>query len=120
MYTAKGTIVMIGETQQVTEKFSKRELAIQTNDPNYPQTVLFQFSQDKCEVLNGYKKGQQVEIAFNLRGREWTNKEGEVKYFNTLDAWRIETLGNQQPQAENSPDQKPLTQVAEESDDLPF
>ena len=32
-----------------------------------------------------------VEVSFNLRGREWTSPTGDVKYFNTLEAWRIET-----------------------------
>lgn len=84
-----GNIKVINETVQVTDKFSKREIVI-TDNSMYPQDLLFQFTQDKCSVLDSYSVGQDVEISFNLRGREWTSPTGEVKYFNTLEGWRIE------------------------------
>jgi hypothetical protein len=57
----------------------------------YPQQISFQVVQDKCDDLNNFKEGMSVEVSFNLRGREWTSPTGDVKYFNTLEAWRIET-----------------------------
>lgn len=104
----KGTIKVINATQVVSEKFSKRELVVTTND-TYPQDLLIQFTQDKCDVLNAYKVGQEVTIAINLRGREWINPQGETKYFNTIEGWKIE--GNSST---------PAAQATEESKDLPF
>ena len=68
--------------------FQKRELIIVTEE-QYPQTISFDFTQGNCELLNNYQVGQVVKITFDIRGREWTNPQGEVKYFNSLVAWRI-------------------------------
>ena len=90
-FKVTGNIKVINDTVQVSEKFSKREIVI-TDNSMYPQDIMFQFTQDKCSVLDGYSIGQDVEISFNLRGREWTSPQGEVKYFNTLEGWRIESV----------------------------
>ena len=90
MYKLNGTIKVIKDTVQVTEKFSKREFVVNDSGSMYPQDIEFQIVQDKCSMLDGYKEGDNVEVSFNLRGREWTSPTGEVKYFNTLDAWKIE------------------------------
>jgi ribosomal 30S subunit maturation factor RimM len=88
MYTLKGEVKVISETRQVSEKFKLREFVITTKD-EYPQVIQFQASQDKGALLDNFNPGDQVEVSFNLRGREWTNPQGEVKVFNTLDAWKI-------------------------------
>jgi hypothetical protein len=84
----KGTIKKLDATVQVSEKYSKRELVVTTNE-QYPQDISIQFSQDKCALLDGYKIGDSVEVDINLKGREWTSPQGEVKYFNTVEGWRI-------------------------------
>ena len=85
----KGKIKLIKETQTFGENgFKKRELVIVT-DEQYPQSILIEFVQNKCEILDKFSEGQNVTIGINLRGREWTNKDGEVKYFNSLNGWRI-------------------------------
>lgn len=119
MFKIEGQIKVIGETIQVTEKFSKRDLVISENSSMYPQEISLQMSQDKCSILDGYKVGEQVEVSFNLRGREWTSPQGEVKYFNTLDAWRIEKVG-QVPKQEPQNNINPAPIQTEEEDDLPF
>jgi hypothetical protein len=88
----KGAIKVVGATIQVSAKFSKRELVITMTEEMYPQDILVQFTQDKCALLDGidFGIGQTVEVSINLRGREWTSPTGEVKYFNTLEAWKIE------------------------------
>jgi ribosomal 30S subunit maturation factor RimM len=88
MYTLKGEVKVISETRQVSEKFKLREFVI-TTEGDYPQVIQFQASQDKGDLLDNFNPGDQVEVSFNLRGREWTNPQGEVKVFNTLDAWKI-------------------------------
>ena len=85
-----GKIIVIGETIQVTEKFSKREIVVETTDDMYPQTIPMQFTQDKCSVLDEYVLGDEVEVSVNIQGRLWTNPEGVDKYFLSLNGWRIE------------------------------
>ena len=88
---ATGRLHTIFDTKQVSERFSKREFVVETSDnPKYPQTVLFQLTGDRCSQLDGMNVGDQVTIEFSLRGREWRSPSGDVKYFNSLDVWRIE------------------------------
>ena len=85
-----GTIRLIEETKQIgTGDFKKRDIVVTTIDEQYPQHVLIQFTQDKCDLLNQFKVGEQVKVDINIRGREWTNPIGEVSYFNTINGWRI-------------------------------
>ena len=86
-----GKIHVIGETVQVTDTFSKRELVIVT-DEQYPQYLSIEFTGGKTELLDKYNVGDEVTVHINLRGREWTNPEGEVKYFNSIQGWRIEEV----------------------------
>lgn len=128
MFKLTGTVRVIKDTVQVTEKFAKREFVINDASSMYPQDILFQSVQDKCSMLDGYTEGDNVEVSFNLRGREWTSPQGEVKYFNTLDAWRIEKVGQGMPQGGPSdmnlnpvPASAPSASTeAAEDDDLPF
>lgn len=115
-YQLTGSIKVINETVQVSEKFKKREFVVtDNNNEMYPQDIMFQAVQDKCDVLDAYNVGDSITVSFNLRGREWTNPQGEVKYFNTLDAWRIEKTDGNVTKAE--PKQAEATEV---EDDLPF
>jgi hypothetical protein len=91
-----GTLTVIKDTVQVSEKFSAREFVISTEDDKYPQVISFQLVNDKTDIIEPYKLGTKVEVSFNLRGKSWTNPQGEVRYFNTLEAWRIENIGSAQ------------------------
>lgn len=88
-----GRIHALFDTQQVTERFRKREFVVELADnPRYPQYVLFQLTGDRCEALDGFEVGQQVRVEFSLRGREWKSPKGELRYFNSLDVWTLEPL----------------------------
>lgn len=98
-----GKIKMIDTTKEVgTGGFKKRDLVV-TTDEQYPQHILVQFVQDKCDLLNSYQVGDAVKIDINLRGREWTNPKGETVYFNTIQAWKIskQDTSQQSPQPQN-------------------
>ena len=82
----EGTITKVFDTVQISEKFSKRELIIETDD-RYPQTVKIDFTQNLTTILDDKKEGQKVKIYFNVRGRQWQDK-----YFVGLNGWRIEVL----------------------------
>jgi hypothetical protein len=101
----------IGQTQNVSDKFSKREFVVETQE-EYKQYLLLQVTKDKCGLLDSYKVGQEVKVSLNLRGRLWTNPEGVEKCFNTLECWKINAV-------EGNKEQAAPTQEAP-SDDLPF
>lgn len=91
----QGKIKMIDETKTYGKNgFRKREMVITTQE-QYPQHILVEFVQDKTNLLDGFAVGEDVKIGINLRGREWENPQGEVKYFNSIQGWRIESLQNQ-------------------------
>ena len=84
----------IDDAEQVTERFRKREFVLELADnPRFPQFVLFQLTGDRCENIDGFKVGDDVQVEFSLRGREWKSPKGDVKYFNSLDVWTIGRLG---------------------------
>ena len=122
----KGKILEISDTQQVSNSFKKREFVLEyAENPQYPEFLKFEMIQDKCAILDSYKANDEVDVYFNLKGRKWTDPKGEVKYFNSLQAWKIESAGtNQQasPPADNGMDQmeEPGWITNGDEDDLPF
>ena len=94
--------------------FEKRDLVIVTEE-QYPQTIIIQFTQQRCDLLDSLQVGQNVKVYINIRGREWTNPQGETKYFNTIEGWKIEVIQTtnvayQQP-VQQAP-QQPVAQAA--------
>ena len=120
-----GKIKKIDETKTYgTGGFRKRELVV-TTDEQYPQMLSIEFTQDKCELLDNYNVGEDVKVNINLRGREWINPEGEAKYFNSIQGWRIEKLEsgtpNEIPPIEAVDAFEPADKITDEDpDDLPF
>lgn len=122
----QGTIKLIDQTKTVgSGGFRKRELVI-TTDEQYPQHIMIEFVQEKTDLLDKFKVGQPVKVSINLRGREWTSPQGEVKYFNSIQGWRIEPLQQENPEAGMPPVPpleafEPAEDLREEDyDDLPF
>ena len=113
-----GSIIEIGETKTLgTKGFRKRELVVET-DEQYPQKILLEFVQDKCDLLDKFKKGNNVKVGINLRGREWVNPQGETKYFNSIQGWNINSFITD---GDKDKMHAPLmTEAKKEDDDLPF
>lgn len=87
-----GKIKVIFDTETVSDKFKKREFVLTIDESTpYPQHISFQVTQDKVVFLDQFEEGNEVKVQFNLRGREWNGAQG-IKYFNTLEAWRIESV----------------------------
>lgn len=102
----QGKIKEIFDTQHISDRFSKREFVIEyVDNPQYPQYVKFEMTQDKCDLLDQFKPGQDVDVHFNVRGRAWTNQQGVTQYFNTLQAWRMDVGTGEAaaPPAPNAP-----------------
>ncbi len=121
-----GRIKVINPEQQVSATFRKREVVV-TTEEQYPQHIMIEFTQDKIDQLNNFKPGDQVRVQINLRGREWVSPQGETRYFNSIQGWRIEKLMQdmpgqmQQPPIPATTTFPPAQQFNEEEhDDLPF
>ena len=119
--------------------FEKRDLVIVTEE-QYPQTIIIQFTQGRCALLDNVRVGERVKTYINIKGREWTNPYGETKYFNTIECWKIEVVqttnvANQQPMQQatqqapapqpqifdnNGKEPNPAIINNQEEDDLPF
>ena len=112
----KGKLVEIFDTVQVTETFKKREFIIEDNkNPEYPEYIKVELIQDKVSLLDSLNIGDEINVLINIKGRKWEDKEGNIRYFNSIQGWKIESENdsiNRENQEEN------INQDAEE--DLPF
>lgn len=137
-FEISGRITEVFQTQQVTDKFKKREFILEVKESSasgfeFVEYIKFQAVQDKCSLLDGLNPDDQVKVHFNLRGRKW-EKDGQTSYFTNLDAWKIENErstsldpngpGIQDKSGNVSDDAVPFPQdpPADDSgfDDLPF
>ena len=108
-----GTLVVKYDIQQVSEKFKKREFVIKTDD-KYPQFITLQLVNDKCGLIDTVSVGDELTAQININGRPY-DKNNETRYFNSIEAWKIEAKSKtSEPQPINSPD------LPVEEDELPF
>jgi hypothetical protein len=123
--TITGTIKVLGKTQDVSEKFRKREVVITEAGGQYPQHIPVEFTQDGCALLDSYKQGEEVTVSCFVNGREWTGRDGVTKHFLSLKGNRIERSGANAPagggyQAPPPPTASDMPPIGGEDDDLPF
>jgi len=122
----KGKVLEIFPVQQVRDSFRKREFVVEYHDSGqYTEFIKFELIQDRCDLLNDLKTGDEVDVNFNLKGRVWTNPQGEKVYFNSLQAWRIDKVkenGNSEISSapKPSPDFNIDISAPDPTDDLPF
>lgn len=121
MYTITGTLKLKKDTQKVSDTFQKREFIITDNSSNYPQHISLELKKDKCSILDNFNVGDVITVSFFIGGREWT-KDGVTKYFNSLDAWKIESKSGavNQGKPEAPKDAKYATEIEEDGSSLPF
>jgi len=121
-----GTIKKISDLQTFASGFQKKEMVLLTEE-QYPQPINIEYLAEKADLLNNYKEGDKVKVHINIRGREWTNPQGEVKYFNSITAWRMEKEGTSEfnEPTQTAPSDEPAPSntnvfAEDEEDDLPF
>ncbi len=117
-----GKIKQIGETKEFgTNGFQKRELVL-TTEEQYPQHILVEFVQDKCALLDTFVVGQRIKVGINLRGREWQSPQGEIKYFNSIQGWRVDSVEATTAAPPTAPPFETMPDAPENEtpDDLPF
>lgn len=122
--TISGSIKVVGKTQQVSDKFSKRELVITEPSGQRPQHIPVEFTQDRTSLLDSFKPGDEVTVTCYVNGREWTGKDGVTKYFLSLSGNRIERAGGNTGGGGGYQAAPPPTAAdappAGDDDDLPF
>ncbi len=120
----KGKVLEVMPVQQVNDKFRKREFVVEyAENSQYVETIKFECIQNNCDLLDAVKSGDQVEVHFNLRGRAYTNPQGQKNYFNSLQAWKINKGSEPSSDRGSSfqPDPEPTFSPDPTSDDdLPF
>lgn len=123
MYEASGKIKLISETQTFPSGFSKREFVVTTAHDKFPQDLKFEVVKDKCEILDKYKEGQEVQVNFDIRGNEYNGK-----YYVNLSCWKLESKGggggggeySQEGPEGSEPSQDDLRKEDDFDDDIPF
>jgi len=108
-----GKLHKVFDTQQVTERFNKREFVLAL-EGRHPQLVLFQLTGKHCTDLDGHQPGEELRVEFTLRGREWTSRQGEVKFFNSLEVSKLERVGSA------NADSAPPEERYDEDEEVPF
>lgn len=117
----EGKILEKYDTQTIKDTFQKREFVLEyAENPQYPEFVKFELIQSNCEQLDSISVGDEVSVNFNLKGRKWTDPQGQVKYFNSLQAWRIDKKSGGMPETPPPPTQEWAKEDSSQGDDLPF
>jgi single-strand DNA-binding protein len=114
-----GKIHNVGALRVVSEKFKSKDVVLLTED-KFPQYITIQFTQDKTELLTEKNVGENVEISINLRGRRWESPQGEIKYFNTIEGWQINTAERANEMAAERLAEVSQVPFSLDDEDLPF
>ena len=83
----QGKIIHIFDEKRINDKLTIREFVVNTGG-TYPQEVIMQLANKNCDKIIGKHVGDEITAYINIRGRKATN--GEKKWFNTIEAWRID------------------------------
>ena len=117
----EGKIVEKYDTQNIKDTFKKREFVLEyAENPQYPEFVKFELIQSNCDQLDDLNIGDEVSVNFNLKGRKWTDPQGQTKYFNSLQAWRVDKKTSQGDATPPPPTQEWAKEDFSQDDDLPF
>lgn len=127
----QGKILEIFDTVQISDSFKKREFVLEyVDNPQYPEFLKFECIQDKCTLLDDFSVGQEVTVSLNLKGRKWTDPQGNVKYFTSLQAWRLQPATSNTnaasqpsettPPASSAPSDQIFSAEDDSEEDLPF
>ena len=112
-FQISGKLTKIYPVETKGNNFQTQEFVLETQE-RYPQFVKFQLTQEMCGTIDKYNEGDQLNVSFNIRGREW-----QGKYFNNLSARKIENSATSTPAGQSMLAEENLNQISPD-DDLPF
>lgn len=81
--TITGTVHHIGQTEVISDKFSKRLLVIATED-KFNNLAPVEFTKQNIALLDGLRIGQSVSVEANVGGREYSGK-----YYPSITGWKL-------------------------------
>jgi hypothetical protein len=113
----QGKLIKKFATQAISEKFSKREFVIEVENkknPQYNDKIKLELTQDNCDLIEKFNIGNEIKVSINIKGKEYTNAKQEVSYFNSIQAWKIESIGSNYQMSET------MSNSIANSTDLPF
>ena len=125
IYEYTGVVEKVLATQTFASGYSKRDIVLTDDvgsDTKWPNHIAFTFKKDAASVLDTVKEGQRVKIRFAIDGREWTNPQGQVKYFTDLTGLKLDVLNEDGTSTEPvpAPAEPDFPADAGEVDDMPF
>jgi hypothetical protein len=96
-----GIVKAVGPEEEFgSEGFRKRTVLLECFDGangEYVTIVPLEFTGDKAREAGELNIQDQVTVDINIRSREWTSPQGDVRYFVSLNAWRFDRIGGTQP-----------------------
>jgi hypothetical protein len=121
-FVAKGEIIKLYPLQQVSDRFQKREFVLRIDDGSqYPQEVLMALTQNKCDLLDGFREGENIEVRASVKGRKWQRTPAdEPKWFNSIEAFQLKKISSAAVEDEPPPPDFIPEESFNPSDDLPF
>lgn len=72
--------------------YYERKFYIDLSDnPTSPNTAQFIFKgKERCESIDALRKGELVQVAFGIVGREYDKRDGSgIGFFQNLEAWSV-------------------------------
>lgn len=116
-----GKLVEKSDTQDISDTFKKREFVVEyAENPQYPEYLKFELIQANCQQLDDFNEGDSMTISFNLKGRKWNDPKGGVKYFNSLQAWRLEKQSGSSEVPPPPDDSQWMKEDFSSDEELPF
>jgi len=124
-YELVGSVMMIKNTEQITDTFKKREVILKIDpESQYPQEVKLQTTQDKTKLLDDVRVGDIISVSFNLQGKGYEKKDGSGRdAITNLNIWKLERIQGTMTDAGqkfDAADQNRTAQPAGDFDDIPF
>ena len=121
-FEMQGTVIHIGEREHKSNDFCKQDIVLKIPDDRYPQEILFEFHQNRCDQLAHIALNETITVHFDIRGRAWNDR-----WFNSLVGWKVTKHGQQtgtpkpEPTAESTvADQNGASSENSGDGDLPF
>lgn len=113
-YDISGVVAKVGEVQQISDSFKKRELWIDT-DSKYKNQLCIEFKQDGCVHLDDVSVGDNVKCCVNIEGNEHNGRR-----YTSLGGWKIQNLSaNDSAPPPPSGDDGPIDEF-DDGSEIPF
>ncbi len=127
-FEIQGEVHSIGATTEYGNNgFTKREFVIKLTGEGensmYPNHIALELIKDKCALMDNFAIGDEINAHFNLSGRLWSGNGKPEKCFNSLQAWKIDSVSSGASAPDSDPGYNDFANsfgAADGDDDIPF